>query len=338
MRIAFTFACICALISGLFAQTSRKEEVYNKLEEVGRFKKWEKSFEFKAGEEIILNIETTDNRKLNRVRVLEPNSTMHQTAIKQRFVDKKRMYVQRDGVYTFQVRNRGILGRSFNIKIERIKRMIELDTLYLDDVMFSSRIDTLMESFVDTVAIPDVGVHEFYLSPLVDVSRDNDSCIVEELLEDSFQYATYWVGVGKESLLEYEKLKQNPPPAWSLSQTNEPIVAYGLRLTDKLPMNPIALSKDVVFRFQSPADADKQLSPTSKRSPFYGFIPLDKALKYKKLKLCIKNFNSGTGVPIYIKIAKFKIEKGRRPKVIIRERSQEIYIKDKYELVEPDEE
>ena len=52
---------------------------------------------------------------------------------------------------------------------------------------------------------------------------------LQQLLKDEnteYQYAAYWVGVGKESLAAYEKLKNSPPPSWSIAGINEPLIFH----------------------------------------------------------------------------------------------------------------
>lgn len=336
IKMKIPFLTLIVLLWAQFAQAQiPKEEIQNSREELPRYGKWEKSFEFKEGEQIIFSFETTTGRKINRVRVIEPDgSVMNMTARKQRAVDRRRIYVYKPGMYTFQFRSRSPLPNSFLIRVERVFRTIDKDTLELEDVVISSRIDSLPNSQLDTVVIPDLGLHEFYLTPLLDIDKRSDSCVVEELLDTEYQYAAYWIGIGEDAKQRYDEIKNNPPPLWSLYQINEPVVAYGLKLTEKLPMSKNTLSKDVVFRFRSPEKNDMDLKQTDKRSPMYGFIPLDKAGKYKKIRLCIKNFNTTTGVPVYIRIAKFKIDKDNKPKYIVRERVQEIYIKRSYQQID----
>lgn len=340
IRIPLFCLMLCACASLVQAQ-DRKEELHSTREEIKPFRKWEVAYDFKLGEEIVLTVESTNGRKINRIVVREPSSTMNNTARRTRFVDKRRIFVYKDGSYVFQFRNRSIFRNSFTVKIERMRRMIDQDTLVLDDLIFSTRVDSLTEPFIDTIPIPDVSFHEIFLTPSLDIDKRNDTCFVEALLDGEYQYAAYWMGIGKEANDAYEKLKSDPPPAWSLYQINEPIVAYGLGLTEKLPMARNALAKDVLFRVQPPRDSlerrNREYNISDKRSGNFGIITMDKAAKYKQAEICIKNFNTTTGVPIYIRVAKFKIDKGVRPKIIIRERTQEIYIKSTYEVIDPSE-
>lgn len=341
IRIPLFCLLLCACVLRMQAQ-DRKEELHSTREEIAPFKKWEVAYDFKQGEEIVLTVESTNGRKINRIVVREPNSSnMNYTARRVRFIDKRRVFAYKDGAYTFQFRNRSIFRNSFNVKIERMRRMMDRDTLVLDDLIFSTRIDSLQEPYIDTVPVPDVSFHEIYLMPSLDIDQRNDTCFIEELLDGEYQYAAYWMGIGKDANEAYEKLKKDPPPAWSLHQIDEPIIAYGLGLTEKLPVVRTSLAKDVLFRVQPPPQ-DSTAKPrdyaiSDKRSGNFGIISMNNAAEHKRAQICLKNFNTSTGVPIYIRIAKFRVDKGTRPKIIIRERTQEIYIRSTYEVVEPSE-
>jgi hypothetical protein len=68
--------------------------------------------------------------------------------------------------------------------------------------------------------------------------------------------------------------------------------------------------------------------------PFYGVIPVYKAGKYQKVKICFRNFNTTTKSPVYLMIAKYKLDKKENLQIIKRERVQEIFIKKSIEFYE----
>ncbi len=325
----------CCVQGALYAQP-RREELSKALIEVKPFKTYEESHDFKQGEEIIITFETTTGRKLNRIEVMEPNgSRMNMVARKQRLIPAKRIRVYEAGQYTFKFRNRSLRTASFNLRIEKNNRMMSKDTMELDDIIFSSRVDTLFDVVIDTIPLPDVIAIDFSLAPGKNIGANQDTCIFESLLEDEpNQYAVYWVGVGDEALAKYEALRTTPPPHWSLRAVNDPLIAYGLRLTKDLPIALNALGNGVLFRFRNPDAPHKPLMRGDDPIPFYGFISMENASKFGKLKLCFRNLNVSTGVKIYLRVAKFQLSTRRTPKIIVRERTQEIYIKSQYEAVD----
>ncbi len=95
------------------------------------------------------------------------------------------------------------------------------------------------------------------LEPARNYGAVSDSTVFEELLKDEateYQYAAFWVGLGNESLAAYEKLKNSPPPSWLIAGINEPLMAYGLGVTDILPVSSSSVSRDVMFKFMNPVE------------------------------------------------------------------------------------
>lgn len=340
MRKSLLFLVFGLLLSfdQIRAQEERQEEVFKGLVTIKPRKEFIISHDFKQGEEIIFQMESANGRKLNRLEIIEPNgSAMNLTARKRYKVDTKVFKVYEGGLHTFKFKSKRLWGEAkFNVRIEKGHRMLDRDTMLLDDIHFTTKIDTIYEQVLDTVASPDVTAFTFFLAPGKDMRTLKDTCIFEPLIGGSEnQFVVYWVGIGDEALLAYEKLKNSPPPAWALKSVNEPIVAYGMRLTDALPVAPNSLGNSVIFRFVNP-DSDKpsNFKQTDARSAYFDYIPADKLSKYNRIKLCVKNFNTSSGVNVHVRIAKFNIETKKTPKYIVRERTQEIYIKSKYETID----
>lgn len=338
--IRITLVLSCIFFIAVAAQAQQQEELMKELLELGRFKQEYRSFEFKAGEEILFGFESANGRKVSLVQIQEPNgSTMNMTARKQRTVKARKIRVYEPGVYTFRFRNRRLRTALINVKIERVFRTMPKDTMILDDIIFTSRVDTLSDLMLDTLAYPDVSVYEFYLAPGKDMRLPHDTCMTDMLIEgEKNQFAVYWIGIGDSAMARYNALKANPPLTWAFKGISEPVVAYAMGLTNTLPIAPNSLGNDVVFKFQNPDADDILLGPKDKRSPFFDVVPPSKASKYKNLKLCMRNFNTSTGVKVYVRIAKFKIDTKRTPKMIIRERVQEVYIKSQFDVIDNREE
>ena len=336
--VFFVFVCIEHLQA---QEEDRQEEVFKGLITIKPRKEFILSHDFKEGEEIIFQMEGVNGRKLNRLEILEPNaSAMNLTARKRYKIDTKMFRVYQSGLHTFKFKSKRLWGEAkFNVRIEKRLRMTDRDTMLLDDILFTSKIDTLYDQVLDTVASPDITAFSIYLAPGKDMRTLKDTCIFEPLIAGSEnQFIVYWIGIGDEALAAYEKLKNTPPPAWALRAVNEPVVAYGMRLTDALPVAPNSLGNSVIFRFVNP-DEDKptNFKPTDSRSAYFDYIPAEKLNKYNRIKLCIKNFNTSSGVNVHVRMAKFNIETKKMPKYIVRERTQEIYIKSSYETVDKSE-
>jgi hypothetical protein len=309
--------------------------LHDKLEEIGAFKSLIRSFELKQGEEVLMNVESVGGRKLSRLIIEQPSTPfkMHARGIK--LIERGSFVAARDGNYNFIFKNRTLLKNTVKIKLEKYPKKASRDTLVLDDIIVSTTIDTIRTAFADTTGHPDISAIELELQPALNYKSKSDTCLTEMLIDgEKYQFAVYWIGIGASARKEYENLKNNPPPSWSLKGINEPLYAYGLGLTTKLPESNSTIANSVKFSFKDPESNDKNINTDSKNPPTYGVIPVYKAGMYQKIRLCLKNFNTTTKAPIYILFAKYKLEKKEDLKIIKRERIQEIFIKKTYEFYE----
>ena len=254
-------------------------------------------------------------------------------------IDRQAIPVNNDGTYAFKFRNGSFLKKEVNIKITKKRRTIDKDTTILDDLIFSSFIDTVKKYKDDTIPVPDVSEFEFVLSPSYSYGTDGDSTIREPLIDNTtYQYAAYWIGVGSQSINDYEKLK-NSPPSWLIAGVNEPLLAYGLGLTKALPMSTSSIARQVMFKFMDPrVDKVPRLTRKDKRANFFDIIPVGSASKYNELVLSLRNFNTTSSVPVYVKIVKFKIDRQYYNQYIIRERVQEVFKEKTVKVLAPEEE
>lgn len=344
MRRTLMLFCFCCLLLSVNLQAQDKVELFNNLEQIGAFQTLNKTFDVKAGEELIVTV-TPMKGKLGKLAIDIPGSNFQYVNKKLVKLDRERIRVAQSGTYVFHFVNSDISKKELNIKIYKQRSTINKDTIILDDVIFSSFRDTIKRYRDDTIPVPDLAEYDFVLSPAMNYSAVSDSIIFEELLKDEdteYQYAAYWIGVGSESLAAYEKLKNSPPPSWSIAGVNEPLMAYGLGITDLLPLSSSSISKDVMFKFMDPekynnTDKKPRLTRKDKRADFFGRIPISSASKYKELLLSVRNFNTTTGVPVYIKFAKFRLDRIYYNEYIIRERVQEIFREKTLEVLAPEE-
>ncbi|WP_264789250.1 hypothetical protein [Aureispira anguillae] len=344
MRCFFIFFCFCCALlpSHLYAQG--KIELFNNLEQIGAFKSLHKTFDLKTGEDLIVTV-TPMKGVLGKLVIDIPESQFQYVNKKIKKLDRALIRVTKSGTYAFHFVNNDISKKELDIKIYKQRSTVDKDTVILDDIIFSSFRDTVKTYKDDTIPVPDLAEYEFVLSPALNYGAVSDSLIFEELLKDEnteYQYAAYWVGIGTEALAAYEKLKNNPPPSWRIAGINEPLMAYGLGVTELLPHSSSSIARDVMFKFMNPekynnTNKKPRLTRKDKRADFFGRIPISSASKYRELLLSIRNFNTTTGVPVYVKFAKFKLQRVYRNEYIIRERVQEIFREKTMQVLAPEE-
>ena len=309
--------------------------LHEKMEEIAPFKSIIKSFEMSKGEEILLNVEVISGKRLSKLTIEAAELPFNLVSKKIRRIERAPIMVSKDGNYNFIFRNNNFFKKSVNIKIEKYPQKSIKDTIMLEDIIISTTMDTLRNAYADTIGLPDISQVSFELQPSLDYKSKSDSCINEILIDgEKYQFAVYWIGIGAAAKAEYDKLKASPPPSWILEGINEPIFAFAKGLTQKLPESKTTLAKSVKFAFKEPNSDDRELLSSDINPPYYGVIPVYKAGKYQKVRICFKNFNTTTKTPVYLLIAKYKLEKKEKLEIIKRERIQEIFIKRPVEYYE----
>lgn len=334
MRSTLLLIGFCLLVTQLLGQAKR-EELHDDLVEIGARNRLDLTFDFKSGEDILLSVQEVNGKKLRKIEIDLPKSDFKLTAKKVVNLENQRLSVAKSGTYTFHFINKNLLAkRKLNIKIYKQPRAVYRDTMVLDDIITSTRRDTIQKFTIDTIPIPDITSVDVKLSPQLNYAGISDTCIrADLLLEDKYQYAVYWIGIGTDAMRAYDKLKASPPPAWSIEGINEPLMAYGLGLTNVLPTGRSSMSRNIRVRFVDPnASNIPSLTKKDGSIPPYGVISLSKASKYRKLMMCVKNFNTTTGIPVYIKIAKFRLARKYTNEIIVKERIQEVFLQKKVEI------
>ncbi len=340
MKHPFILFFFCFVLSSLMAQ--EKVELFNSLEQIAPLNRLDKVFDVKKGENLIVSV-TPMKGKLGQLKIDIPGSQFQLINKKIKKLDRAIIKVTQSGTYAFHFINSNVFKIELDIKILKQRSMIGRDTVILDDVIFSSFLDTVRTYKDDTIPVPDIAEYSFVLNPARNYGAVSDSLVYEELLKDDnteYQYAAYWVGIGMESLKAYEKLKNSPPPSWLIAGMNEPLMAYGLGVTEVLPLSSSSVARDVMFKFMNPeeynnTDRKPRLTRKDKRADFYGRIPISSASKYKELLLSFRNFNTTTGVPVFVKFVKFKLDRVYYNQYIMRERIQEIFIEKNMQVLAP---
>lgn len=338
------FCCLSNLFLGTTVQAQEKVELFNSLEQIGPLKTLHKTFDLEAGENLIVSV-TPMKGLLWRLTIDIPNSDFQYINKKIEKLDRALITVAKSGTYAFHFSNGNLFKKELDIKIYKQRGTVDKDTLYLHDVVFSAFRDTIKKFRDDTIPVPDLAEYEFMLSPARNYGAVSDSTILEELLKDEeteYQYAAYWIGLGAESIAAYNELKANPPANWRIMGINEPLMAYGLGVTNLLPLSSSSIARDVMFKFMNPeeynaTDRKPRLTRRDKRGDFYGRIPISSASKYKELLLSVRNFNTTTGIPVYIKFVKFKLDRVYFNEYIVRERVQEVFREKTLKMLKPEE-
>lgn len=344
LKQSLFFFCLGVLFLGNSAQAQEKVELFNSLEQIGPLKTLHKTFDLEAGENLIVSV-TPMKGKLWRLTIDIPNSDFQYINKRIENLDRALITVAKSGTYAFHFTNGNVFKKDLDIKIYKQRSTMDKDTLFLHDVIFSAFRDTIKRYRDDTIPVPDLAEYEFFLSPALNYGAVSDSTILEPLLtedETEYQYAAYWVGLGEESLRAYNDLKANPPASWSIMGINEPLMAYGLGVTNLLPLSSSSISRDVMFKFMNPEEYNNtnnkpRLTRRDKRGDFYGRIPISSASKYRELLLSVRNFNTTTGIPVYVKFVKFKLDRIYFNEYIIRERVQEIFREKTLKVLKPEE-
>jgi len=330
---------LCLLYSPLQAQNSYDERIvlFDELVELGAWKKKVLSYDLKQGEQIVIDMQTIGARKLGRLIVELPGTQFKMRMKKVRSLERESFMASKDGTHNFVMKNRGLLGRTFRMQIYKFPAMSFQDSLVLDDVMVTTSIDTMRTAYPDTIPYPDITEIQLDLQPALDYQSLADSCITEALLDGDYQYAVYWIGVGDKTHQEYQNLKANPKLSWISAEVSEPLMAYGLGLTETLPMANNSLARNLRYDFKDPRANDNYVGTQGLNPPPFGVIPAYKAGTYKQLKMCFRNLNTVTGVRVYIKVAKFQLKRAEILEIIKRERVQEIFLQKKIPVFKAEE-
>jgi hypothetical protein len=336
--------CLLPLFLATAVQAQEKVELFNSLEQIGPLRTLNKTFDLEAGENLIVSV-TPMRGKLRRLTIDVPNSDFKHVNKKIQQIDRALITVSKTGTYAFHFKNGSIFKKEVDIKIFKQRSTMNKDTLYLHDVIFSAFRDTIKKFRDDTIPVPDIFEYEFVLNPALNYGAVSDSTILEELIKEDdteYQYAAYWIGLGTESIRAYNDLKANPPASWLIQGINEPLMAYGLGVTNVLPLSASSISRDVMFKFMNPEEFNAtnrkpRLTRRDKRGDFYNRIPISSASKYKELLLSVRNFNTTTGIPVYIKFVKFKLDRTYFNEYIVRERVQEIFREKTLKVLKPEE-
>lgn len=320
-----------ALITPFAAEAQVPDKLYDEITKINPLKKfeWTSEEEFKAGDKLILDVETLNGRKLSKIIINEPKTPFRRVARRIQDINRMGFTVVNDGQYSIKFLNNDPLPIQARIKIERLPETRYKDERILDDLVITMFEDSIQRVRIDTIPWPDLIEHEVYLKPSRDLEGVTTFSFTDSLLGKGIeQYAVYWIGIGDEALAAYNKIKTAPPPSWLMKGVNEPLIAFGMGLTKSLPVSKTPLAKNIVLQVRNPAKPidPEDLTMADTESSMFGFVSRERAKKYNAATICGKNFNTVTGVKIYIKVARFSIVEKRVYDRVLRERVQEVFL------------
>ena len=332
MKILLPWICLVSLLSTIFSTQAQNQEVlFEEMIHLGPFRQfdWITEEDIEANSLIMLDVNVLGEKKLSKVIVSTPDLYFKQRARKVQIVKKQRFQSTRKGKYSFSFRNNSFLPKKAKVKVVQVLEDEFEDERMLDEIKITVFEDSIQRAKVDTVPWPDL--QEIELSLSANRNPEDISYFCEEfqlLGPEEDQYAAYWVGIGEESLKAYEKIKNNPPPAWLMEGINEPLMAFGMELTRSLPVTRSTLANGIVMQVRNPSvefDPNRLDDPYLSSSMF-GIISRDRARKYNAVKICGKNLNTTSEIKVYIKIARFSLIRKVVYDRVIRERVQELFI------------
>lgn len=321
--------CLMGIALGAHAQT--QEVLFEETISVGPFKQfdWITEEDIKASELLVLDVDVLGGRKFSKILIGTPDESFDQVARRVQQVKKQRFSSAKEGSFSFGFHNNALLPKKARVKIVKVTPDEFEDQRTLDDIKITIFEDSIQRVMVDTIPWPDLQEVEFSLSANRNPEDISYFCENFQLLgPDEDQYAVYWIGIGEESLLAYEKIKNNPPPAWLMEGINEPLVAFGMELTRSMPVTRSTLADGVILQVRNPElpfDPSK-IQYGDKRSSMFGIISRDRAREFNAVKICGKNLNTTSQIKIYIKIARFSLKRKVVYDRVIRERAQEVFI------------
>lgn len=317
-----TLFLLCLLFTCWYATKAQGPRVslHKELHEIKPFSRLDLLFDAQAGQTFILQIEVIGERPLKEATVLMPQSSFRLSAEKVRTVNNLRIKAEHSGLHQFYFRNKGLRKRKIFVKIEKELQQRYKDTLVLDTILFTTAMDTLRTTMLDTQRIPDIVEQRFLLAPTYQLNAQSARCY-DLNMDAEGMFVAYWVGLGDESLKAYDELKALPPPTWLLQGVNEPIMAYALGLTRQLPESPQLLRNRLGFQFDAMPQA------ATEERVFYGIIRKEELPALQaQLQFCFKNFSPTSPIPVHLRIARLQLTTRETERYIREKRSRERYI------------
>ena len=164
---------------------------------------------FTEGDQVIFSFEEVNGKELKEIEIVEMPSSSKFMDYKTKRIDKKRLTINRTGIYKFRFANAAITGRVCRFKIQRIPASVTTknfntsvswktiyDTTYTtESEIYLERSDTSIVNLVDQV--PKVFAKKA-------LNGNDNKTIVDFSLPKGTISWSYYIGVGKEGKQAYD--------------------------------------------------------------------------------------------------------------------------------------
>lgn len=164
---------------------------------------------FTEGDQVIFSFEEVNGKELKEIEIVEMPSSSKFMDYKTKRIDKKRLTINRTGIYKFRFANAAITGRVCRFKIQRIPASVTTknfntsvswktiyDTTYTtESEIYLERSDTSIVTLVDQV--PKVFAKKA-------LNGNDNKTIVDFSLPKGTISWSYYIGVGKEGKQAYD--------------------------------------------------------------------------------------------------------------------------------------
>lgn len=206
------FTCILLFLSFytlLNAQISPIDVAENTLK-IGRFGEETFYYGFAEGDQMIFSFEEVNGKELKEIEIVEMPSSSKFTDYKTKRIDKKRLTINRTGIYKFRFANAAITGRVCRFKIQRIpasdatknfNTSVSWKTIYdttyvTESEIYLERTDTSIVNIVDQ--LPKISSRNA-------LNGSSNKTIVDFDLPKGTISWSYYIGVGNEGKQAYDK-------------------------------------------------------------------------------------------------------------------------------------
>jgi len=205
----------------------------------------EKSFYYKfaEGDTIIFNAYVIKGNDISEVKVIKYPNTVLYTSYAVKKVENEVIYNPQQAIYQISFKNNGRLNSKvykfviyrkptkpeFNDFDVSVQMVTIYDTIYVEDIEYTFKVDTTWEEVVNTTL--NVGSQ---------MGGGNTTAYVKVDLPSNTSTWVYWIGVGQEAVEALKQLSKSISGVSSLLGTLDPssaLVAYGLGLITDLSLN-----------------------------------------------------------------------------------------------------
>ncbi|MEO1438570.1 MAG: hypothetical protein AAFV80_23725 [Bacteroidota bacterium] len=223
--------------------------------------------------------------------------------------------IKNGGDYEVSLKNYAPIRRKAWLNLKRVPKIpahYYRDSIAIDTVITFREIktpiqDTIPETLMETSLTVDATLN---------IMMPSRTCVELPVPEQSNYYWSYWMASELALLDEYLAIGEEPPLSWQRAEVNDPLIAYGLGLTDTLPERP---NLDRVQAFLTDAYGAKTFQegrPVTPHNEFgprgylgnYGTIGWNAEILQFPVFMCFENGNRVSPVNLQLKTMGFIVE------------------------------